>query len=60
MRKILILILLLLLPSVMVDATKIQPKEAPFHKGEDVVVCGVLKETHACSRVLYLNFDALP
>ena len=39
------------------SATKIDSKNAPFHKGEDVIACGTLKEVSRFKRGRYLNMD---
>lgn len=47
----------LLLSSFAYSATKIDSKDAPFHEGEDVIACGILKEVSRFKRGLYLNMD---
>ncbi|NOH99449.1 hypothetical protein [Vibrio sp. 99-70-13A1] len=51
------LISTLLLSSTGYSATKIDSKNAPFHVGEDVIACGILKEVSRFKRGVYLNMD---
>ncbi|MGL5336711.1 MAG: hypothetical protein ACRC9R_11350 [Enterovibrio sp.] len=48
----------LFLSTTAVGATTIASKDAPFHEGEEVVACGVVKELTRFKRGLYLNMDA--
>ncbi|WP_318479063.1 hypothetical protein [Photobacterium leiognathi] len=49
--------LLIFFSSVSYSAARIDSKDAPFHEGERVTACGILKEVSRFKRGLYLNMD---
>ncbi|HBC3534604.1 TPA: hypothetical protein KDZ66_003531 [Vibrio vulnificus] len=38
-------------------STQIDSKDAPFHEGEDVIACGLIKQVSRFKRGFYLNMD---
>ncbi|MFA0692120.1 hypothetical protein [Vibrio splendidus] len=55
--KILSVLALYLISSASYAELKIRSTEAPFHVGENVVACGVVKQVTRFKRGFYLNMD---
>lgn len=58
MKKHLTILFLAFIASVCQAAATISSKEVPFHQGENIVACGVLKELSRFKKGVYLNMDA--
>ncbi|GGF84228.1 hypothetical protein [Alteromonas lipolytica] len=58
MKKHLNILFIIFIASVSQAANTISSKEVPFHHGENIVACGVLKEASRFNKGVYLNMDA--